>query len=446
MRRVERHSAISGGSNRRIPLVHLSVALLVVLILSACGGDGGQGTQDDRRFATDPEPVPTELPATETAVPTATEPPTATIVAASPEATPVPVQSSVTTLYALIDGDVTVLDLITGHVRVLARSTDADGLELIAPMPDGSSVAIITRRGGDAPIWDLAIVTSEGHARSNWRDIASVLGPGNGTFRGELAASWAPDGQRLAIVFPDGGAVVVHLGGVPAMLMTRGQAPAPVDVAWSPDGGAIAFTSRDLDDDSPYLAIGGTRVLPLDPVRIPGTGGQRPIHSLSWQPDGKHLLAVQGSASRPDTIGGDLIEIDRRTLLATFVVGGSRFGPGAEIVLAQPAPEGGVWAIVTVAPGPTGSLEATAWRTEGHYSNATRLDLGENPPIAGVDWTAVGLTVELHPGGALSAMSFDADGTAIAVSTPQASPAAILASPEPPPILDVATPDTASTD
>ena len=441
MRRDESHSAVSGAPIRRITPVRGGVTLLLVLVLTACGGDGGSGVQEDRRFATDPEPVPTELPATRTPIPTATHPvPTVPAFSASPEATPLPVQSQVTNIYALIGGEVLVLDLNTGQRRVIATSTDSNEIVLIAPLPDGTATGVITRPGSDSPRRDLTIVTAEGRTRSHWTDLASVLGPGQGQARGALAASWAPDAQRLAIVFPEGGGVVVHLGGVAQPLLGRGQAPAPMEIAWSPDGGAIAFTSRDLDDDSPYLAIGGTRVLPLDPVRIAGTGGQRPIHTISWQPDGEHLLAIQGSASRPDSIGGDLIEIDRRTLTAMFAVGGSRFGPGAQIVEAETAPDGQAWAIVTVAPGNSGGLEATVWSVVGHCTNATRLELGENPPVAGVIWTAHGLTVELHPSGELSAITFGVDGTPIAAATPEASPVFIQASPEVPPIIETATP------
>lgn len=440
MPRVGNHSSNQGGSTSRSPLMRLIVPLLLVTLLAACGGDGDSGVQEDRRFATDPEPAPTEVPATLTPLPSPTAPvPTETAASASPEASPVPLLSTVSNVFALIDGAVVVTDLTGGDSRVLAESSDGRTFELIAPLPDGTGAGVIARKGPDAP-WELLLISTSGETRSVRSDLAGVLGPGKVGLNGGLAASWSPDGQRLAVVFPDGGGVVVHLDGTTQLLLTRGQAPAPLDVAWSPDGEAIAFTSRDLDDQSPYLAIGGTRVLPLDPVRIAGTGGQRPIHRITWSPDGERLLVVQGASGQPDGIGGDLIEIDRRTLAARFAVGGSRFGPGARIIVAEPAPDGQSWAIVTAAPGPSGGLEATVWQTAADFTGGTRLDLGENPPVAGVIWTAGGLTVELHRSGKLIAATFDGEGRPIAAATPEASPIPAEASPIAPPIIETATP------
>lgn len=446
MPRVGNQSSNQGGSTRRSPIFHLIVPLLLVTLLAACGGGGDSDVQEDRRFATDPEPAPTEVPATVTPLPTPTAPaPTEPAVSASPEASPVPLRSTVSNVFALIDGAVVVADSAGGDSRVLAESTDERTFELIAPLPDGTGVGVIARKGTEAP-WELLLISIDGKARSVRTDLAGILGSGKVGLNGGLAASWSPDGRRLAVVFPDGGGVVVHLDGTTQLLLTRGQAPAPLDVAWSPDGEAIAFTSRDLDDQSPYLAIGGARILPLDPVRIAGTGGQRPIHRITWSPDGEHLLVIQGAAGQPDGIGGDLIEIDRRTLVARFAVGGSRFGPGARVVVAEAAPDGQSWAIVTAAPGPSGGLEATVWKTAADFTGITRLDLGENPPVAGVIWTEGGLTVELHRAGDLVAATFDGDGRAITPATPEASPMPAEASPIAPPIVETATPVESSED
>jgi hypothetical protein len=407
--------------------------IVLALALGACGNDGGSGAvEEDRRYATDPEPAPTELPATETAEPSATlTPPTFDASGVSPEASPDPVYSQVTRVFALLDGNVVVVDVLTGLSEVIAQSDEGGEISLIVPVPDGSALAVIRDRLGDERVFDLEIMSADGAVQRKVEDLSAVLGAGRGKFRGNLAADWDANGQRLAVVFPDGGGLVVHRGGSSEVLLTPSQAPAPIEVAWSPDGEAIAFTTRDLDDESPYLAIGGVRVLPLDPVRIAGTGGQRPIHALSWQPDGETLLAIQGSGSEPDSIGGDLIEIDRGTLSARFALGGSRFGPGARILIAEPAPDGRSWAIVTVAPQQGRGLQATVWQAVSTLSEVTRLELGENPPVAGVIWTTAGITVSLFKSGEVHLASFGPDGQPNDPAVPQASPEVEASTPVP---------------
>jgi len=425
-------SAYPSRERRLSPAMAIILAS-VCLLLVACGDDGGSAVEEDRSFATDPEPAATTLPATESPVQSATTTPTEqSEIAASPAATPVPQISTRSFVYAIVEGNLVAANLDLGGTEIIATPDDGAVIEQFSASPDGSSVAIVSRRNAESPIYDLIIKSSDGETRSSWNDIAAMLGPPNASVRGQLDLDWAADGSRLAVVFPEGGGIVAHLGGIPEVMLTREQAPAPVDVAWSPDGEAIAFTSRDLDDDSPFLAIGGARILPMDPVRIAGTGGSRPIREIVWLPQGDRLLAVQGSSAQPDSAGGDLIQVDRRTHEASFAVGSSRFGPATQIVQVVPAPDGRNWAIVSIAPGADGGLEASVWSVAADMSSMSRLDLGSDPPVSAVDWTTDGISVTLIDSNSMRVVSFDefgapvssADSVASPVTEPTAVPAA----------------------
>jgi hypothetical protein len=437
MSRSMRPSVGVGNRGRLRGLVVL-IALILSAGLVACGDDGGSAVQDDRRFATDPEPAATMPPATATTVPDSTQAPISVPnESASPESTLVPAASSVANLFVLVEGDVIVVDVSTGLSRTIAESTATSQIEHVAPLPDGHSAAILSSRVNQSGTYDLVILTADGVARTSWSHVSALLEPARGEARGQLAADWDAHGTRLAVAFPEGGAVVVHLAGIPEVLLWRSQAPAPMEIAWSPDGEAIAFTSRDREDDRPYVAIGGVRVLPIDPVRIAGTGGARPIHQIVWEPGGERLFAIQGSASQRDLIGGDLISIDRRTLSPAFAIGGSRFGPGVQIVWAEPAPDSDAWALVTIAPASTSGVIASVWTVTDLLQTVNRLDLGENPPVSGVAWTEVGLTVSLQREGIIEIAHFDVVGDPVPIASPIASPVADVSSP-------VASPESAS--
>ena len=442
MSRPDRHANYRGGSGRSAVLFRLVTLALVLAVLAACGDSGDSGVEEDRRFATDPEPAPTELPSTSTSVPTLVPvTPTATAASASPVATPLPPTSQVRHIYSLIDGRVVVVDVETGDSKTIAESLGARTIVRAVAKPDGSAVAVFRQSADEHPVFDVDVIDAAGTSLGGWTDLESTLGVGSGNQRGALAADWDAEGERLAVVFPDGGGVVARPGGTIVLLVSRGQAPAPIEIAWSPDDEAVAFTSRDLDDDSPYLAIGSARVLPIDPVRIAGTGGSRPIQGIVWQPDGDRLLAIQGMSVMNEAVGGDLIQVDRRSLNVTFAVGGSRFGPGERIVAVVASPDGVSWGYVTVAPGAPGRLKATAWGAAGAMSNVVRLDLGDDPPIAGLNWTALGISVTLFEGDTVRVASFEPDGSPTGIPVLVASPEA-QASPADGalPILNASTP------
>jgi hypothetical protein len=400
------------------------IGLVCMLALAACGGDGS-GVKEDRRYATDPGQPATATSAVATGTAPPTSEPTSSPLRITPEASPASIASTTEIVYALVDGAVVAVDVRTGQTRVLTRSRDDERVVRIAASPEGAAVAIVRRTGADdASVYDLEIRDRQGDVVTTWRDIEELLGDVDQQGEGRVAIDWSERGGKIAVTFPNGGAVLMPVTGDTAILLTRQQAPAPLSIEWSPSGDAIAFTSRMPGSRSAYLAIASVQALPVDPVQIGGTGGERPVYDLGWLPGGSTLLAVQGSAALQDQVGGDLIQVDRRTLSARFAIGANRFGPSAEIVTVEPSPDGQQWAIVTVAPDARGGLTATVWLVSPDVSTVIRIDLPEDPPVAGVTWTVDGLSITLFEPDRVRLVTVDRDGAVVPVDVPSASPEA----------------------
>ncbi|MGH2550130.1 MAG: hypothetical protein ACRDHN_12095, partial [Thermomicrobiales bacterium] len=244
--------------------------------------------------------------------------------------------------------------------------------------------------------------------------------------KGRLVLDWSNSANTIAVAFPNGGVVMVALGGQPQVLLRRSQAPAPVAMQWSPKGDAIAFVTKNANGDGSYLSIASVRALPVDPVKISGAGGDRPILSLIWMQDGSAVLAIQGSTSGSAQVGGDVIRIDRRTLKPTLVTGANLFGPAAQIVAVSPSPDGQSMAYVSVEPTSGGGWMATVWVVNENDPVQQRVSLDEDPPVADIGWTSSGLSVTLLEPDRVSVVTVDESGTVVgeAEATQTASPEA----------------------
>lgn len=427
------HEVRRGGGDRpwsrRWSRLHLLlIGILTISVLAACGGDDTP-TIEDRRFATDPrQPTstavpPTDTPTVETPAETATAPGTIDVtVVASP--TP-PIVSNVATVYAIAEDAVIAIDTASNATRVLTRSAEDRAISRISPSVDGEQVAVLYTLGsGPDTRYDLDIFSKSGERVAGWANIESALDrmtePGNG----RLLLDWTNEAGRIAVAFPNGGAVIITPGDQPRVLLKRSQAPAPGALRWSPEGDAIAFVTKNANGDGSYLSIASVQVLPVDPVRIAGAGGDRTIQSLAWMQDGSAVLAIQGSSSRSDQVGGDLIKIDRRTLKPTLVTGASLFGPVAQIVAASPSPDGQAIAYVTVDPKSEGGWMATVWVVEESLPAQQRVQLEEDPPVAAIGWTVSGLSITLLEPDHVSVVTVDESGAVVseAEATAIASP------------------------
>lgn len=445
--------------SRRWSRLHLLLITIVALfVLAACGGDNSSKTIEDRRFATDPRdptstaaaPTPKSTPGAETETATASTTIDVTVVA-SP--TP-PVTSNVATVYTIADGAVIAADTASNVTRVLTRSSGERTVSRISPSVDGEQVAILyTVDSGDDTRYDLEILSKTGEHVAGWNDIESPLDRMTEPGKGRLVLDWANAAGKVAVAFPDGGAIVIAPNDQPRVLLKRSQAPAPVTLQWSPKGDAIAFVTRNANGDGSYLSIASAQALPVDPVRIAGVGGDRPLHSLAWMQDGSALLAVQGSTSSADQVGGDLISINRRTLKPTLVTGSSLFGPAAQIVAAAPSPDGQAIAYVTVDPKDNGGWMATVWVIDKTQPAQQRIQLEEDPPVADISWTVSGLSVVLLETDRVSVVTVnesgevvgEAEATAIASPSTNSTPEAPAgSSPDAPVDEPTATPTAAT--
>jgi hypothetical protein len=150
--------------------------------------------------------------------------------------------------------------------------------------------------------------------------------------------------------------------------------------------------------------------------------------------DGSAVLAIQGSLSERDQVGGDLIRIDRRTLKPALITGASLFGPVAQIVAAAPSPDGQAIAYVTVDPRSGGGWMATVWVVDKNQPAQQRIPLEEDPPVADIRWTVSGLSITLLEPDRVSVVTVDESGAVVgeAEATAIASPAATPATPEVP--------------
>jgi hypothetical protein len=442
--------------SRRWSRFHLLlVGITAISVLAACGGNDS-GPIEDRRFATDPrEPTSTAAPQTPT-VEAATAPAieSATIdvtVGASPAP---PVTSNVTTVYAIADGAVIAVDPVSGHSRVLVRSSAEREISRISPSADGEQVAVLYTAGSDSKTrYDLEIFSKTGERVTSWSDIESALDRMEEPGKGRLVLDWTNAPGKIAVAFPDGGAILIAPNEQPRVLLKRSQAPAPVALQWSPEGDAIAFVTKNANGEGAYLSIASVEALPVDPVRIAGVGGDRPIQSLAWLHDGSAVLAIQGSSGIGNQVGGDLIRVDRRTLKPTLLTGASLFGPVAQIVAATPSPDGQAIAYVTVDPKNDGGWVATVWIVSENQPAQQRIPLEEDPPVADIGWTTSGLSITLLEPDRVSVVTVDekgavfgeAEAAAVASPVPAATPeAAADSSPSPSNAEPTAVPTAAS--
>jgi hypothetical protein len=207
-------------------------------------------------------------------------------------------------------------------------------------------------------------------------------------------------------------------------------------VAWSPDGGAIAFVDGGSDGASSALYVASTDVLPLDPVVLirPSLSGARQIADILWVGGNAGIVFNQRAAGDDLSIGGDLFAVSPfggQPRLIAAAGGASQVGVVGEFAVSA---DGSTvaYTVLGVVDGRPGF--ASLWLRQVDGPGEVQVVTGQWQSVGSLEWTSAGLTwlgqnadgfaiERLQPDGSVTAL-FAAGGAATPVATPSASPVA----------------------
>lgn len=169
----------------------------------------------------------------------------------------------------------------TAESRPLRQIIDQD---ILAPTlsADGKSILYILRENGHIRQTDL---NGEGA-----RDILSL------TVLETFDAVWAPQKNRVAMFYHEGGAVKKFLAGVATGTASRFLPPEATSVSWSPDGKSLAYLLARPSDTALVTADAGN----LRPAVVYTT--QIPDFILSWISKTSILLISRPSGFAPSLV------------------------------------------------------------------------------------------------------------------------------------------------
>jgi WD40-like Beta Propeller Repeat/Peptidase of plants and bacteria len=205
--------------------------------------------------------------------------------------------------------DLFLVDVNTGHiVRKLATTAASVRFDSLQPLraagawsPSGDAFAFPAVRQGHGAVivFDMR---RPGHDREiPFADLGQIL-----------SATWAPDGQRLALSALAGGLTNLYVYDLAAATLRQLTNDPYTDLqpAWSPDGRQIAFATDRYSTDLDRLAFGPTKLAVIDvasaAVRevsaVPSAHG---YINPQWTTDGRALYCIANLAE-----GSNVFRID----------------------------------------------------------------------------------------------------------------------------------------
>lgn len=179
-------------------------------------------------------------------------------------------------------GDIYILEGETARPKRLTNAPEWDLFPVFSP--DGQTIAFTSDRGGKTGIY---LMSAEG---KNQRPLST---------KDDNEPAWSPNGEQL--VFDSGrkgapGLYLINRDGSGLRRLTRGQhyssgqGSSDYAASWSPDGSKIAFTSNRTGENQLYLMNSdGSNQRRLTKTDVEGEALQP-----AWSPDGSKIAFMSG--------------------------------------------------------------------------------------------------------------------------------------------------------
>jgi hypothetical protein len=407
--------------------LRLAVAFAVIAaVVAACSDDN-----DQRRFAN--EQIETETPG-----PTETQGSRPTAAATEAPASPIPVGELTagdgqTELGAFAVGSAIYgISAADGQLKML-WSESQGVVKTWRLSPSGKLLAVLTDDG-------VIVLDIAGGSRMAQAELPPAPeGSPVADSAGRDAISWAPDERAVAIASASGGIFSVAIDGTVSTLVEADRATAPIDVAFSPNGAAIAFANRDSSRSTGSISVAPLGRLPLDPVQLisVSSDGRRTVGHIGWSGDSDRILYTMISVSGDLSQGGDLFAIPASGGTPMLVMSASKAGPVSVIANFTVSPSGSRIAVTISVPNDEGiGTVQSLWAKASASPDLVRLPIPATETLESAWWSPWGLAWVTSTGDAadpvITLYRTDQTGTATPIShaplhpkaTPEASPVA----------------------
>lgn len=179
-------------------------------------------------------------------------------------------------------GDVFTVPVEKGPTRNLTNSSDAHD-RWARWSPDGRKIAFISDRSGEDQVY-LIDQDGLGKPEQLTTDFEGML----------YAPEWSPCGKRLAFSDKNGKLFVLTIEDKSLVEVAREKRGSLRDYAWSPNGGYLAFSLRDVSEFS-SLYIWSLADEKLHRI----TGQYADEYAPTWDPDGKYLFFLAAREFAP---------------------------------------------------------------------------------------------------------------------------------------------------